>query len=176
MGSFQSPPRAAQFSLSIPRGVKKGSASSDFLFDKTRIRFAPISFGQYYTCEYRRPCREAAKGDGMNPQRRNHAGGYRRLTLSATLVAVGLSLMCTAARTSALSEKLEFDSTSSPDLGHDVAIFSPSMSSAEIQARIDKVYAMQEHNDKGEISNVIDDAGGPTSIKPRITPKVTQFP
>ena len=28
----------------------------------------------------------------------------------------------------------------------------------------------------GEISNVIDDAGGPTSTKPRITPKVTQFP
>jgi hypothetical protein len=29
---------------------------------------------------------------------------------------------------------------------------------------------------KGEISNVIDDAGGPTSIKPRVTPKVTDFP
>jgi hypothetical protein len=28
----------------------------------------------------------------------------------------------------------------------------------------------------GGISNVIDDAGGPTSIKPRVTPKVTQFP
>jgi hypothetical protein len=28
----------------------------------------------------------------------------------------------------------------------------------------------------GEISNVIDDAGGPTSIKPRNTPKVTDFP
>ena len=28
----------------------------------------------------------------------------------------------------------------------------------------------------GEISNVIDDAGGPTSTKPRITPKVTEFP
>lgn len=28
----------------------------------------------------------------------------------------------------------------------------------------------------GEISNVIDDAGGPTSIKPRKTPKVTSFP
>ncbi len=28
----------------------------------------------------------------------------------------------------------------------------------------------------GEISNVIDDAGGPTSIKPRKTPKVTDFP
>lgn len=30
------------------------------------------------------------------------------------------------------------------------------------------------HN--GEISNVIDDAGGPTSIKPRVTPKVAEFP
>ncbi len=30
--------------------------------------------------------------------------------------------------------------------------------------------------DKGEISNVIDDQGGPTSIKPRVTPKVAQFP
>jgi len=30
--------------------------------------------------------------------------------------------------------------------------------------------------DKGEISNVIDDAGGPTQIKPRVTPKVTEFP
>jgi hypothetical protein len=29
---------------------------------------------------------------------------------------------------------------------------------------------------KGEISDVIDDAGGPTSIKPRVTPKVTDFP
>ena len=31
-------------------------------------------------------------------------------------------------------------------------------------------------DDKGEISNVIDDAGGPTSIEPRTTPKVTSFP
>ena len=31
--------------------------------------------------------------------------------------------------------------------------------------------------DKGEISNVIDDKGGPTAIKPkRVTPKVTEFP
>jgi hypothetical protein len=28
----------------------------------------------------------------------------------------------------------------------------------------------------GEIGNVIDDAGGPTSTKPRVTPKVTEFP
>ena len=28
----------------------------------------------------------------------------------------------------------------------------------------------------GEISNVIDDAGGPTAIGPRNTPKVTEFP
>jgi hypothetical protein len=31
-------------------------------------------------------------------------------------------------------------------------------------------------DDKGEISNVINDAGGPTSIKPRVTPKVTTYP
>jgi hypothetical protein len=30
--------------------------------------------------------------------------------------------------------------------------------------------------DKGEISNVIDDRGGPTAIKPRVTPKVAEFP
>jgi len=30
--------------------------------------------------------------------------------------------------------------------------------------------------DKGEISNVIDDKGGPTSMQPRVTPKVTDFP
>jgi len=30
--------------------------------------------------------------------------------------------------------------------------------------------------EKGEISNVIDDQGGATSIHPRVTPKVTQFP
>ena len=30
--------------------------------------------------------------------------------------------------------------------------------------------------DKGEISNVIDDAGGATSISPRVTPKVDEFP
>ena len=31
-------------------------------------------------------------------------------------------------------------------------------------------------DDKGEISNVIDNSGGPTSIKPRVTPRVTKFP
>jgi hypothetical protein len=31
-------------------------------------------------------------------------------------------------------------------------------------------------DDKGEISNVIDDAGGATSINPRVTPRVTSFP
>lgn len=31
-------------------------------------------------------------------------------------------------------------------------------------------------DDKGEISNVIDDKGGPTSIKPRVTPKLAEFP
>ena len=31
-------------------------------------------------------------------------------------------------------------------------------------------------DDKGEISNVIDDQGGPTSITPRTTPRVTEFP
>jgi hypothetical protein len=31
-------------------------------------------------------------------------------------------------------------------------------------------------DDKGAISNVIDDAGGSTSIQPRVTPKVTDFP
>jgi len=28
----------------------------------------------------------------------------------------------------------------------------------------------------GEISNVIDDKGGATAIKPRVTPKVAEFP
>ena len=31
-------------------------------------------------------------------------------------------------------------------------------------------------DDKGEISNIIDDAGGPTSINPRIWPRLTSFP
>jgi hypothetical protein len=31
-------------------------------------------------------------------------------------------------------------------------------------------------DDKGEISNIIDDAGGPTSINPRVTPRLTSFP
>ncbi len=31
-------------------------------------------------------------------------------------------------------------------------------------------------DDKGEISNVINDTGGPTSIHPRVLPKVTEFP
>jgi hypothetical protein len=30
--------------------------------------------------------------------------------------------------------------------------------------------------DRGEISHVINDAGGATSIHPRVTPKVTDFP
>jgi hypothetical protein len=29
---------------------------------------------------------------------------------------------------------------------------------------------------RGEISNVINDKGGPTSIRPRVTPKVTSYP
>jgi len=33
--------------------------------------------------------------------------------------------------------------------------------------------ALGEH---GEISNVIDDKGGATAIKPRVTPKVAEFP
>jgi len=28
----------------------------------------------------------------------------------------------------------------------------------------------------GEISSVIDDKGGPTAIRPRVTPKVAEFP
>jgi hypothetical protein len=28
----------------------------------------------------------------------------------------------------------------------------------------------------GEISNVIDDKGGPTATKPRVTPKLAEFP
>jgi hypothetical protein len=32
-------------------------------------------------------------------------------------------------------------------------------------------------DDKGEISNVINDTGGPTAVAPhRVTPKVTNFP
>ncbi len=31
-------------------------------------------------------------------------------------------------------------------------------------------------DDKGEISNVINDKGGPTSLQPRVLPKVTEFP
>ena len=31
-------------------------------------------------------------------------------------------------------------------------------------------------DDKGEISNVIDDAGGATVTKPRFTPKLAEFP
>jgi hypothetical protein len=31
-------------------------------------------------------------------------------------------------------------------------------------------------DDKGAIENVIDDAGGPTSITPRVTPKLAEFP
>jgi hypothetical protein len=30
--------------------------------------------------------------------------------------------------------------------------------------------------DKGEISKVVDDQGGATSIHPRVTPKLTEFP
>jgi hypothetical protein len=31
-------------------------------------------------------------------------------------------------------------------------------------------------DDKGEISNIVDDAGGSTSINPRVMPKLTSFP
>jgi hypothetical protein len=64
----------------------------------------------------------------------------------------------------------------------------PSTPPATIQAQIDKVYATQRRNNVhfhdrftvalgrlGEISNVINNTGGPRDL-PGVTPKVTNFP
>src|ERR1700758_3321615 len=40
-----------------------------------------------------------------------------------------------------------------PDFGSNVAVFSPAMPAAEIQAQIDKVYAVQQHNEFGKERN-----------------------
>ncbi len=70
-----------------------------------------------------------------------------RATLKLAIVLIGIlaagwSTM-SAAQTSRTRER------SHPDLGHDVLVFAPSMPSAEIQAQIDKVYAIQQHSEFG---------------------------
>ncbi len=66
----------------------------------------------------------------------------RKSAQSVNVIATAL-FVCTAAITTAQSK------SPGPDLGPNVLLFSPSMPSAEIQAQIDKVYAIQQHSEFG---------------------------
>ena len=50
---------------------------------------------------------------------------------------------------SAAAQRAQAPKSGHPDLGPNVLLFDPSMSSAEIQAQIDKVYAIQQHSEFG---------------------------
>jgi hypothetical protein len=50
---------------------------------------------------------------------------------------------------SAAAQRAQATKSSHPDLGPNVLLFDPSMSSADIQAQIDKVYAIQQHSEFG---------------------------
>jgi hypothetical protein len=62
-----------------------------------------------------------------------------------TLIALFLSV--TAAQAA--------DKPKAPDLGPNVSIFSPSTPAAEIQAQIDRIYAVQQHNQFGKERNAL---------------------
>jgi hypothetical protein len=74
-----------------------------------------------------------------------------------------------------------------PYFGAHVLVFNPSMAPEAIQEQIDKVYVIRPNfkfhslitvrlGNNGEISNVINDTGGPTGSSPRVAPKVTAYP
>ena len=58
-----------------------------------------------------------------------------------TVVALGLAGLALAGDAAWAAKK-----DAKPDLGPNVAVFDASMPSAEIQAQIDKVYKVQQHN------------------------------
>lgn len=72
----------------------------------------------------------------------------KTLRASLKLGVVGLSCMAVGAPAPAQSHAATHHSMR-PDFGPNVMVFSPSMPSAEIQAQIDTVYAIQQHSEFG---------------------------
>src|ERR1700735_5669961 len=60
-----------------------------------------------------------------------------------------LTLVCVAMSQAAWGAAKQTRSEASPDFGPNVMVFSPSMSRASIQQQIDKVYALEQHNEFG---------------------------
>jgi hypothetical protein len=70
--------------------------------------------------------------------------------LNLTLVSVtNLSLLALSLRLAVAEPLNAHKSVLSPDFGPNVLLFDPSMSSADIQTQIDKVYAIQQHSEFG---------------------------
>ena len=72
----------------------------------------------------------------------------RRLSVSINvvlIVTIGASLLCAPAEARSVK----------PDFGPNVAVFDPSMPAAEIQDRINRIYAIQEHNQFGPQRNAV---------------------
>jgi hypothetical protein len=79
---------------------------------------------------------------------RSRHGGLRTVSgLGLMAGMMGLLLAADAAR----AEKKE----SAPDFGPNVMVFNPSMPSAAIQGQIDKVYAVEQHNEFGPERNAL---------------------
>ncbi|MDX6221854.1 MAG: hypothetical protein QOD91_908, partial [Frankiales bacterium] len=88
--------------------------------------------------------------DGGGTARRVRTPNLRRLLVAATALATALTTAGGfAGSTAALASALDWIGTSTPDLGANVLIFNPSMSTAEIQAKVDAVAATQVDNEMG---------------------------
>ena len=66
-----------------------------------------------------------------------------------------LTLGCVAISQAAWGAAKQTRSEAAPDFGPNVMVFSPSMSRASIQQQIDKVYALQQHNEFGPERNAL---------------------
>ncbi len=71
------------------------------------------------------------------------------LNLSLILIAVGSLSVAMLHSTANAQSPQELKLPVQPELGPNVLLFDPSMSSADIQAQIDKVYAIQQHSEFG---------------------------
>jgi hypothetical protein len=88
--------------------------------------------------------------DGGGTARRVRTPNLRRLLVAATALATALTTAGGfAGSTAAHASALDWIGTSTPDLGANVLIFNPSMSTAEIQAKVDAVAATQVDNEMG---------------------------
>ena len=85
-------------------------------------------------------------------------GKWKRSGSSGVLVSRmgmkwGLALVLTASGLGTAQAASGSGQEAKPDFGPNVAVFNPSMPAAEMQAKIDKVYRVQEHNEFGPDRN-----------------------